>query len=92
MTSFVSGRGDWCISRQRSWGVPIPVFYDKETGQNVLINTQTLQHIQQLFAKHGSDCWWTMTEQELLPEQYKKEADQWKKGTDTSACVPPPKK
>ena len=82
--SFVEGRGDWCISRQRSWGVPIPVFYDKETGQEVLLDMATLEHIQNLFAEHGSDCWWKMTEEELLPEKYKAEADKWKKGTDTS--------
>ena len=81
--SFVDGRGDWCISRQRSWGVPIPVFYDKETGNEVLLNAETLEHIENLFREHGSDCWWTMDEADLLPEKYKAEAEKWQKGTDT---------
>lgn len=79
----MSGRGDWCISRQRSWGVPIPVFYDKETGNEVLLNEETLEHIQKIFAEHGSNAWWTMSEEELLPEAYKAEAGKWKKGSDT---------
>uniref|UniRef100_A0A6U6EBV7 isoleucine--tRNA ligase n=1 Tax=Odontella aurita TaxID=265563 RepID=A0A6U6EBV7_9STRA len=83
ITSFVVGRGDWCISRQRSWGVPIPVFYDRETGNEVLLDEKTLEHIQSLFSEHGSDCWWTMDEEELLPEEYRADASKWKKGTDT---------
>lgn len=83
INSFVTGRGDWCISRQRSWGVPIPVFYDQETGNEVLLDEDTLQHVQGIFSEHGSNAWWTMTEEELLPDKYKGEADKWKKGTDT---------
>lgn len=83
ITSFVSGRGDWCISRQRSWGVPIPVFYDKETGNEVLLDDNTLDHIEKIFAEHGSDAWWKFDEKDLLPDCYKAEAGKWKKGTDT---------
>lgn len=83
ITSFVVGRGDWCISRQRSWGVPIPVFYDRETGNEVLLDEDTLTHIQGIVAEHGTNAWWTMDESELLPEKYRDEADKWKKGTDT---------
>mmetsp|Transcript_7003 Transcript_7003/g.15470 ORF Transcript_7003/g.15470 Transcript_7003/m.15470 type:complete len:1084 (+) Transcript_7003:54-3305(+) len=83
INSFVTGRGDWCISRQRSWGVPIPVFYDRETGNEVLLDDHTLDHIKSLFAEHGSNAWWTMDEKDLLPDIYKDEAEKWKKGTDT---------
>ncbi|KAL9181571.1 hypothetical protein ACHAXT_010376 [Thalassiosira profunda] len=84
INSFIETRGDWCISRQRSWGVPIPVFYDKETGgTEVLLNEDTLEHIQSIIAEHGTDAWWKMDVVDLLPEKYKAEADKWDKGTDT---------
>ncbi len=80
--AMVRDRGDWCISRQRSWGVPIPVFYHRETGE-VLLNADTLAHAEALIAEHGSDVWWERDEAGLLPPAWAEEADQWRKGTDT---------
>ena len=79
---MVRERGDWCISRQRTWGVPIPVFYHRTSGE-VLLNADTLQHIQGLIAKHGADIWWERDEADLLPPAYRDQADQWRKGSDT---------
>ena len=80
--AMVKERGDWCISRQRTWGVPIPVFYHRSSGE-VLLNADTLSHIETLIAEHGADVWWEQNEAELLPASYADEADQWRKGTDT---------
>ncbi len=82
ITPMVGERADWCISRQRTWGVPIPVFYDEETGET-LINADTLSHIQQIFAEKGSDAWWELPVEDLLPEPYRSNGRTYRKGMDT---------
>jgi isoleucyl-tRNA synthetase len=82
LESFITGRSEWCISRQRSWGVPIPVLHDAETGEAHL-NNETLDHIIPILEQKGTDHWWSESIEEFVPESLKKTGKTFRKGFDT---------
>ncbi|MBC6343058.1 isoleucine--tRNA ligase [Lactobacillus kimbladii] len=69
--NMIKDRGDWVISRQRAWGVPLPIFY-AEDG-TAIVTPETIEHIAQIFAKEGSNAWYRRTAKELLPEGFTSE-------------------
>ncbi len=83
ITSMVRDRNDWCISRQRLWGVPIPIFYCDKCGK-AIINDETIDSVANIFAAEGSNAWYAKEAKELLPTGYKCECGhgEFRKETD----------
>ncbi len=70
LSNMIADRGDWCISRQRIWGVPIPIFYCDDCGE-AIIDDETIDHLVELVSDHGSNVWYARPASELLPAGYK---------------------
>ena len=68
--NMVAGRTDWCISRQRAWGVPIPIFYCEDCSETI-VNDETIENVAKIFSKESSDAWVNREAKDLLPEGFK---------------------
>jgi isoleucyl-tRNA synthetase len=69
LLSMIEGRPDWCVSRQRSWGVPLPIFINKKTKEPLRDQT-VIDRIAEIYEKEGSDCWFTDDPKKFLGESY----------------------
>ena len=67
ISNMIKERADWCISRQRTWGVPLPIYYCKECGKEY-ITKESIEKLKTIFKEKGSNAWWDLTAEELMPE------------------------
>lgn len=84
MSEMIKGRNDWCISRQRTWGVPLPIFYCKDCGEPY-VTEESIKKIQDIVRNEGTNAWWAKEAKDLVPEgakcpkcgctEFKKETD-----------------
>jgi isoleucyl-tRNA synthetase len=84
LVNFVKNRTEWCISRQRAWGVPIPALYDIATGEAVLTK-ESVTHIMGVIEERGIDAWWTdsLDDSAWIPASLQNTASGYRRGTDT---------
>ena len=80
LKTMVENRPDWCISRQREWGVPIAFFMDKQHHEP-LLDSEVTTHIANLFEQYGCDIWWEKDIVDLLPQSHKHKAHEYTKNT-----------
>ena len=72
LKSMIETRPDWCVSRQRVWGVPLPIFINKKTKE-ILVDNDVFENIAKIFEKEGSDCWFSDDPQKFLGKKHKSE-------------------
>ncbi len=72
LKSMIETRPDWCVSRQRVWGVPLPIFINKKNNK-ILVDEEVFENIAKIYEKEGSDCWFSDDPQKFLGKKYKAE-------------------